>query len=86
MPPFLYYIISSVYDIFLIYYFLIIIYFIMSWIPPIRNSKFYYAFSKIVYPFTYLACGRLIVGGFDLGGTIGLIIYAGLLRILSMFI
>ena len=55
------------------YVFVIAIFFLLEWIPEIRNSSFYRFLYRIVYPFERIFGGKLIVGMFDLGSTIGLI-------------
>jgi len=55
------------------YVFVIAIFFLLGWIPEIRNSSFYRFLYRIVYPFERIFGGKLIVGMFDLGSTIGLI-------------
>jgi len=68
-----------------LYYFLqlyigiIILYFILSWFSGIRYTKFYSIIDKIAYPFMKIFSGRIVIGNFDLSGTLGLIILEYLL-------
>ena len=50
--------------------------------PEIRYSKFYYILQKISFPFRRIFCGKLIVGMFDFGGTLGLILLGSLISLL----
>ncbi len=56
-----------------IYCFIIVIYFLLGWISEIRGTGFYRFFYRIVYPFERVFGGKLIVGMFDLGSMLGLI-------------
>ncbi|MBP5342649.1 YggT family protein [bacterium] len=69
-------IIRIVYYLALIYYLLIVIFFIMSWFSALYSTKVYDVFRRITSPFMNIFSRKLIVGGLDLGSTLGLILYA----------
>jgi uncharacterized protein YggT (Ycf19 family) len=58
------------------YYWLIFIYVLMSWVPPVRDSKFGSIISAIVEP--YLSIFRKIIppiGGIDLSPLLAIFLY-----------
>ena len=75
--------IRVIYYIALIYYLLIAIFFIMTWFRSLYGTKLFDVFRRISSPFMNICSGRLIVGGFDLGATIGMLVYAFLLYLLE---
>lgn len=79
-------VLSIVYYLLMIYYALIVIYFILTWIRPLYGTKFFSFMYRITNPFMRIFSGKLILGGFDLGGTIGLLLYGLLLSILQRII
>ncbi len=72
-----------VYYIGMIYYLLIAIYFVLTWIRPLYGTKFFDIMSTITRPFMRLVSGKLIVGSLDLGATIGMVVYAFILYIID---
>ena len=76
-------ILQSLYFILLAYYLCIIIYFTLTWIPPLYRTRLFGFFRKITSPFMNLVSGKLVVGGrFDLGAMLGLILYYVLIQML----
>lgn len=67
-----------------VYCSLIAIYFLLGWISEIRGTKFYRIFYRIVYPFERIFGGKLIIGMFDLGSTLGLIMLVVIARAIIM--
>ena len=76
------YIFQILYYLGLIYYLLIVIFFIMTWISPLYGTKIFNFFEKISSPFMKIVSNKLILGGFDLGATLGLILYYLLLELI----
>ena len=67
----------------LIYYLLIAIFFLMSWFSGLYGTRLFDFFRRITSPFMNLCSGKLIMGGFDLGATLGLILYGFLLYLID---
>lgn len=61
---------------------IIIIYFIMTWIRSLYGSKVFDFFQRASYPFMRIFSGKLLIGPFDLGSTIGLVLLGGLIDLL----
>lgn len=74
--------IQSIAYLLLVYYLFIIIYFIMTWIPPLYRTKFFNFFRKATSPFMNICSGKLIVGSFDIGATLGVLLYYAIVQIL----
>ena len=51
---------------------LVAIFFILTWIRSLYGTKFFNFMNKIASPFEAVFGGKLVAGGFDIGGTIGL--------------
>ena len=64
------------------YTLIVFVFSLLSWFSGPRNTKFYYVLSRICDPFERIFGGKLIVGMFDLGGTLGLI----MLAVISQFL
>ena len=60
----------------LIYYLLLVIYIVCTWISGLYYTKLFSILRTIASPFNRLFSGKLVVGGsFDLGYLLGLILF-----------
>jgi uncharacterized protein YggT (Ycf19 family) len=82
MNAVLYQILLYGYFILSVYYFLLLMEWIFSLIG-ITNNRFYGLIRKITDPFNDIFRGRIVLGGFDLSGTIGLLLFYFALRFIS---
>jgi YggT family protein len=57
------------------YYYTLIIYVLMSWIPELRGTKFHQVVSRIAEPYMRIFRGLLVIGMFDLTPIIGFILF-----------
>ena len=64
----LYYLLSA-------YFYVLIAYVILSWIPDIKQSRFYYVLHLIADPYMRLFRGIIVIGQFDFTPIIGFIVY-----------
>ncbi len=58
------------------YFYMLIAYILLSWVPSIRESKFYYYLHVITNPYMRIFRGFLVVGNFDFTPMIGLLLYS----------
>ena len=79
----MYYFLMTIFGILYAYYLIIILYVLLGWIDPIRNSRFYYALGKLCEPFLRLFRGKIVIGFMDFGVTIGLILYYVILMLIQ---
>ena len=63
-----------------LYYYALIFYIILSWVPAIRESSFYALLGTICSPFFRIFRGWIIIGNMDFTPMVGLILYSTLLR------
>ncbi len=66
-------ILTIIYNFLNVYMFIIFVYVILSWTPLI-NSQFSRILGTVVDPYLNIFRGKLIVGMFDLGGTLGILL------------
>jgi len=57
------------------YYYIMIAYILMSWIPELRRSKFYGFVSSVTDPYLRIFRGLIVIGMMDLTPIIGLMLY-----------
>ena len=69
-----------IYSFLSLYYYLLIFYIIMSWVPAIRESGFYTLLGVLCDPFFRIFRGWIVFGGMDFTPMVGLILYSTLLR------
>ena len=69
-----------------IYFYILIAYVLLSWIPDIRNTRFYYYLHQIADPYMRLFRGVLVFGQMDFTPIIGFMLYMFGLRAFQMFI
>lgn len=75
-------IVQTLYTILQIYVYIMFVYIILSWTPLI-NSAFYKALGRFVDPYLNIFRGKFIVGMFDLGSLIGIILLQVVLMMLG---
>lgn len=69
-----------------IYYYIIIAYILLGWIPEIRRSKLYSYLHQITNPYLGIFRGLIVVGMMDFTPIIGLLIYNfGLEALIQVF-
>ncbi len=68
-------ILSILHTILTIYFFMMIAYILLSWVPEIRQSRFYYILHLIVNPYMRIFRGLIVIGNFDFTPIIGLLFY-----------
>jgi YggT family protein len=73
------------------YYYILIIYVLMSWIPELRGSKFHRIIHGIANPYMRIFRGLLVFGMMDFTPILGFILYnvglnyyAEMLRLMAM--
>jgi len=57
------------------YYYILIIYVLMSWIPELRGSKFHQVIHSIANPYMRIFRGLLVFGMMDFTPILGFILY-----------
>ena len=57
------------------YYYILIIYVLMSWIPELRGSKFHQVVHNIANPYMRIFRGLLVFGMMDFTPILGFILY-----------
>ncbi|MFU8786173.1 MAG: YggT family protein [Candidatus Izemoplasmataceae bacterium] len=77
---------SILYYILRIYFYVLIAYVLLSWIPEIRQSKFYYYLHQIADPYLRLFRGIIVIGYMDFTPIVGFVIYGFGLQAFGMFI
>ncbi|MFA7560636.1 MAG: YggT family protein [Candidatus Izemoplasmatales bacterium] len=79
MLEFLYY----AYLVLTAYFYIMIAYILLGWIPSVRSSRFYYYLSRIVDPYLGIFRGWFVFGGLDFTPMVGLLLYQFILSIIS---
>ena len=77
---------SILYYVLRIYLYLLFAYVLLSWIPEIRQSKFYYYLHQIADPYLRLFRGIIVFGQLDFTPIVGFILYGFGLQAFGMFI
>lgn len=57
------------------YYYVLIAYVLLSWVPSLHQSKFYYYIALLANPYMRIFRGILVIGMIDLTPILGFIIY-----------
>jgi YggT family protein len=73
---------SIVLQVIQIYIYVLFVYILLSWVEPIRNSKFYYYYGKICEPYLRIFRGRFIFGNMDWGTLIAILALQGLMYLI----
>lgn len=58
-----------------VYFYMMVAYILLSWVPSIRESKFYYYLHLIVNPYMRLFRGIVVFGNFDFTPILGFLLY-----------
>ncbi len=69
-----------------IYFILLILYILFSWVPEIRQSRFYEILHMICDPYMRIFRGWLVFGGMDFTPIIGFLFYRFGMQAFLMFI
>ncbi len=69
-----------------IYYYILIMYVLLSWIPEIRNSRFYFFVHQIADPYMRLFRGIIVIGQMDFTPIVGFLLYGFGLRYFTAFV
>ena len=69
-----------------IYFYMMIAYVLLSWIPSIRESKLYYYLHVIVNPYMRLFRGLVVIGHFDFTPILGFMLYSFGLEAFTQFV
>ncbi len=77
---------QGLYYVLQIYFYILIGYILLSWIPDIRNTRFYYYLHQIADPYMRLFRGILVFGQMDFTPIVGFMLYMFGLRAFQMFI
>lgn len=67
-------ILHIIYEVMRIYYYIMIITIILSWLP-IRNSNFFRVLYRLTAPYLNIFRGWLVIRGIDISPIIGLLFY-----------
>jgi YggT family protein len=57
------------------YYYVLIAYVLLSWVPSLHQSKLYYYIASLANPYMRIFRGILVIGMIDLTPILGFIIY-----------
>ncbi len=79
-------VLQALYYILQVYFYLMVAYVILSWVPDIRQTRFYYYLHLIVDPYMRLFRGILVVGQFDFTPIVGFMLYMFGLQAFGAFI
>ena len=77
---------SIMYTLLQIYYYVLILYILLSWIPELQETRFYYFLHQVADPFMRLFRGIIVIGQVDLTPIAGFLLYGYGLRIFGQFI
>lgn len=66
---------TIIYRILQVYFYFLIAYVLMSWIPEIRGTKIHNFVSKVADPYMRIFRGILVIGMFDFTPILGFILY-----------
>ncbi len=77
---------QGLYYVLQIYFYILIGYVLLSWIPEIRNTRFYYYLHQLADPYMRLFRGILVFGQMDFTPVVGFMLYMFGLRAFQMFI
>ncbi len=69
-----------------IYFYILIAYVLLSWVPDIRETKFYYYLHQIADPYMRLFRGILVFGQMDFTPIVGFLLYMFGLQFFQAFI
>ncbi len=69
-----------------IYFYVLIAYVLLSWIPDIRETKFYYYLHQVADPYMRLFRGILVFGQMDFTPIVGFFLYMFGLQFFQAFI
>ncbi len=69
-----------------VYFYLLIGYILLSWVPEIRESRFYYYLHVICNPYMRIFRGLLVFGGMDFTPILGFMFYRIGLEAFGQFI
>ncbi len=86
MNPILIMFFQIVYTLLNIYFYMIIAYVLLSWVPEIRQSKFYATLYQIVDPYMRVFRGVLVFGGMDFTPIVGIMLLRFFLLFMNSFI
>lgn len=85
MPDFIYYLLKYSHLVLTVYFYIMIATIILSW-TPIRNTKFYQILDMVSSPYLRIFRGWIVIGSMDLTPLVGLLLFQGLLALISRVI
>jgi len=65
------------------YFYIMIVFVLLSWVPSIRQSRFYYILSRIVEPYLGIFRGWIVFSNIDFTPMLGLLLYQFLLSVIA---
>ncbi|MFP4078681.1 MAG: YggT family protein [Bacillota bacterium] len=74
------------YTILEVYFYIMIAYVLLSWIPSIRESKLYYYLHVLVNPYLRFFRGIVVIGYFDFTPILGFLLYSFGLQAFGQFV
>lgn len=80
------FILETLHTVLTIYFYIMIAYVLLSWIPSIRESRLYYYLHVLVNPYLRFFRGIIVIGYFDFTPIIGFLIYSFGLEAFGQFV
>ncbi len=77
---------TILYQVLEVYFILLIIYILLSWVPEIRQSRFYAGLHMICDPYMRIFRGWLVFGGMDFTPIIGFMFFRFGMQAFGMFL
>ncbi len=84
--PIMYAFFYALYMIINIYFYMIIAYILLSWVPELRKTKFYTMIYLIVSPYMRFFRGILVFGNFDFTPIVGIMLLRFFLLFMNDFL
>ena len=75
-----------VYYVLQVYFYVLIAYILLSWIPDIRGTRFYEALERIADPYMRIFRGVIVIGQMDFTPIIGFILYGFILQFIQQYL
>ena len=67
---------TALYYVLQIYFFILIAFVLLSWVPDIKQTRFYYLLHVLANPYMRLFRGIIVIGAFDFTPIVGFMLYS----------
>jgi len=80
------FLLETLHTVLTVYFYIMIAYVLLSWVPSIREGKLYYYLHVLVNPYLRFFRGIIVIGYFDFTPILGFLLYSFGLQAFGQFV